>query len=89
MSTAPVFTILLVSEPSTLSSAVAPGSVKVSPTVSASAAAPFRVTTGAVVSVEACVVVAVLAGTLTVPSGFPTITERRAVELLPALSVAL
>ena len=53
---------MLVRLPSTLSVAVAPGSVNVPPTVSIIAAAPLRVTTGAVVSTEGVLVAVVEAG---------------------------
>ena len=70
--------------PSTSSTAVAPGSVKVEPWVTASAAEPFKVTTGAILSVEEELPLAPLAA-----ASEPTMIERVAVPVFPAASVAL
>ena len=59
VSTEPVTTMLAVKSPSTSSVAVAPASVKVSPTCSVIVSSPDKVITGAIVSATMTVLVSV------------------------------
>ena len=71
-----------------MSVAVAPGSMKVLPTVSIIAAAPLRVTTGGVVSEEAGVLVAVVE-TGAVEEAVLMVVEAVDVVTVPVLTVEL